>query len=183
VYVVDSAGALLVTETRERVRALRGALSDSVAVGFHAHNNLGLSVANTLAAIEEGATWVDGSSCGLGAGAGNTPTEVLAAVLNKMQTPTGIDLFRIMDVAEDLVRPIMLHPITIDRACLAIGYAGVYSTFLHHAQRAAEKFQVDARDILIELGRRRTVGGQEDMIVDVAVELSQQKADQMKAVH
>jgi 4-hydroxy-2-oxovalerate aldolase len=175
VYVVDSAGALLVTDTRERVRALRGALSDSVAVGFHAHNNLGLSVANTLAAIEEGATWVDGSTCGLGAGAGNTPIEVLAAVLNKMQADTGIDLFRLMDVAEDLVRPIMRHPITIDRACLTIGYAGVYSTFLHHAQRAAEQFQVDARDILLELGRRKTVGGQEDMIVDVAVELSQQK--------
>lgn len=181
VYVVDSAGALLETETRERVRALREALSDRVAVGFHAHNNLGLSVASTLAAIEEGATWVDGTTCGLGAGAGNTPTEVLAAVLNKMQTETGIDLFRLMDVAEDLVRPIMLHPPTIDRACLTIGYAGVYSTFLHHAQRAAEQFQVDARDILIELGRRKTVGGQEDMIVDVAVELSQRKARQAKA--
>lgn len=175
VYVVDSAGALLVHETRERVRALRDALAESVAVGFHGHNNLCLSVANTLAAVEEGATWVDGTTCGLGAGAGNTPTEVLVAVLKKLGFETGIDLFRLMDVAEEMVRPIMLHPITIDRSCLTIGYAGVYSTFLLHAQRAAEKFHVDARDILIELGRRKTVGGQEDMIVDVAVELSRQK--------
>lgn len=176
VYVVDSAGTLLVQEARERVRALREALSDSVEVGFHGHNNLCLSVANTLAAIEEGATWVDGSTCGLGAGAGNTPTEVLVAVLKKLHLETGIDLFQLMDIAEDMVRPIMLHQTTIDRACLTIGYAGVYSTFLLHAQRAAEKFHVDARDILVELGRRKTVGGQEDMIVDVAVELSQQRA-------
>lgn len=182
VYVVDSAGAMLEREARERVRALRAALSDRVAVGFHAHNNLGLSVANTLAAIEEGATCVDGTTCSLGAGSGNTPTEVLAAVLSKMDVDTGIDLFRLMDVAEDVVRPIMPHTPTIDRACLTIGYAGVYSTFLHHTQRAAEQFQVDARDILIELGRRKTVGGQEDMIVDVAIELSRQKAGQAKPV-
>ncbi len=175
VYIVDSAGALLVTETRERVRALRDALSDSTAVGFHGHNNLCLSVANTLVAIEEGATWIDGSTCGLGAGSGNTPTEVLVAVLKKMNLETGVDLFRLMDVAEEMVRPIMLHPTTIDRACLTIGYAGVYSTFLRHAERAAEKFHVDARDILVELGRRKTVGGQEDMIVDVAVELSERQ--------
>jgi 4-hydroxy-2-oxovalerate aldolase len=182
VYVVDSAGALLVAEARERVRALRQALSDSVEVGFHGHNNLCLSVANTLAAIEEGATWVDGSACGLGAGSGNTPTEVLVAVLQKLHLETGIDLFRLMDVAEEMVRPIMLHPTAIDRACLTIGYAGVYSTFLHHAQRAAEQFHVDAREILIELGRRKTVGGQEDMIVDVAVELAQQKTRREKTV-
>ncbi len=178
VYVVDSAGALLIHETRERVRALRQALSPSVEVGFHGHNNLCLSVANTLAAIEEGATWVDGSTCGLGAGSGNTPTEVLVAVLKRMQMETGIDLFQLMDVAEEIVRPIMLHHPTIDRSCLTIGFAGVYSTFLLHAQRAAGKFGVDARDILIELGRRRTVGGQEDMIVDVAIELARAKSQQ-----
>ncbi len=178
VYVVDSAGALLGHEAPGRGGGVGDALSDSVAVGFHAHNNLCLSVANTLAATEEGATWIDGSTCGLGAGAGNTPTEVLVAVLKKLGLETGVDLFRLMDVAEEMVRPIMLRPITIDRSCLTIGYAGVYSTFLLHAQRAAEKFHVDARDILIELGRRKTVGGQEDMIVDVAVELAQQKSQE-----
>src|SRR5262249_41924199 len=124
-----------------------------------------------------------GSTCGLGAGSGNTPTEALVAVLNKLNRETGIDLFRLMDVAEELVRPIMLHPTTIDRSSLTIGYAGVYSTFLLHAQRAAEKFHVDARDILVELGRRKTVGGQEDMIVDVAVELAQRNRSDLKSVH
>lgn len=179
VYVVDSAGALLTGEARARVRALRGALSESVEVGFHAHNNLCLSVANTVAAIEEGATRVDGSTNGLGAGAGNTPTEALVAVLNKMGIETGVDLFKLMDVAEEVVLPIMRahHVPRIDRASLTIGYAGVYSTFLLHAQRAAEKFNVDARDILVELGRRRAVGGQEDMIIDVAVELARHAAE------
>ncbi len=174
VYVVDSAGALLTEEARQRVGALRSVLSDSVEVGFHAHNNLCLSVANTLVAIEEGATRVDGSTCGLGAGAGNTPTEVLVAVLKKLGVETGIDLFKVMDIAQEMVFPIMRHEPRIDRSSLTIGYAGVYSTFLLHAQRAAEKFNVDVREILIELGRRKTVGGQEDMIVDVAVELSRQ---------
>lgn len=184
VYVVDSAGALLTSETRERVRALREALSDSVEVGFHAHNNLCLSVANTVAAIEEGATRVDGSTCGLGAGAGNTPTEALVAVLNKMGFETGIDLFKLMDLAEDVVLPIMRphHVPRIDRGSLTMGYAGVYSTFLLHANRAAEKFNVDPRDILVELGRRKAVGGQEDMIIDVAVELSQQKSEKMMTI-
>jgi 4-hydroxy 2-oxovalerate aldolase len=171
VYVVDSAGALTTPEARERVRTLRQTLS--IEVGFHAHNNLSLAVANSLAAIEEGATWIDASTCGLGAGAGNTQTEVLAAVLAKLGYETGIDLYRLMDVAEELVKPIMPRPQVIDRASLTIGYAGVYSTFLLHAQRAAEKFRVDPRDILLELGQRRMVGGQEDMIIDVAVELAE----------
>lgn len=173
VYVVDSAGAMTTPEARERVRALCDALSCEV--GFHAHNNLSLAVANSLAAIEEGARQVDGSACGLGAGAGNAMTEVLVAVLEKLGIETGIDLFKIMDAAEEKVRPIMRHVPAIDRASLTLGYAGVYSTFLLHAYRAAERFGVDARDILIELGRRRCVGGQEDMIVDVAVELSNRK--------
>lgn len=172
VYVVDSAGAMTEPEARARVRALRAALRPETAVGFHAHNNLSLAVSNTLAAIEEGATQVDGSTCGLGAGAGNTMTEVLVAVCEKLGIETGVDLFAIMDVAEERVRPIMKHVPKIDRASLTIGYAGVYSTFLLHAYRAAEKFNVDPREILVELGRRRVVGGQEDMIVDVAVELA-----------
>jgi 4-hydroxy-2-oxovalerate aldolase len=178
VYVVDSAGAMLTDEARERVRALRAALSETVEVGFHAHNNLCLSVSNTVVAIQEGATRVDGSTNGLGAGAGNTPTEALVAVLKRMKIETGIDLFKLMDVAEEVVLPIMRerHVPRIDRASLTIGYAGVYSTFLLHAHRAAEKFNVDARDILVELGRRKAVGGQEDMIIDVAVELARQKA-------
>lgn len=179
VYVVDSAGALTEPEARARVRALRAALKSETEVGFHAHNNLSLAVSNTVAAIEEGATRVDGSTCGLGAGAGNAMTEALVAVLDKLGIETGIDLFKIMDVAEDKVRPIMQHMPKIDRASLTIGYAGVYSTFLLHAYRAAERFQVDARDILIELGRRKVVGGQEDMIVDVAVELSRRKAEEV----
>src|SRR5712691_678318 len=182
VYVVDSAGALLTNEARERVRALRTTLSESVEVGFHAHNNLCLSVANTVAAIEEGATRVDGSANGLGAGAGNTPTEALVAVLDKLGIETGIDLFKLMDVAEDVVLPIMRHVPRIDRASLTMGYAGVYSTFLLFANRAAEKFKVDARDILVELGRRKAVGGQEDMIIDVAVELSRKMAEETMAV-
>jgi 4-hydroxy 2-oxovalerate aldolase len=180
VYVVDSAGAMTEPEVRARVRALRGALRAETEVGFHAHNNLGLAISNSVAAIEEGATRVDGSTCGLGAGAGNAMTEVLVAVLEKVGVETGIDLFKIMDVAEEVVRPIMRHVPRIDRASLTIGYAGVYSTFLLHAYRAAERFQVDARDILIELGRRKVVGGQEDMIVDVAVELSRRKAEEMQ---
>jgi 4-hydroxy 2-oxovalerate aldolase len=176
VYVVDSAGAMVTPEARERVRALRQALH--VDVGFHAHNNLSLAVANSLAAIEEGATHIDASTCGLGAGAGNTQTEVLAAVLNRLGYETTVDLSRLMDVAEEEVKPIMLRPQIIDRDSLTIGYAGVYSTFLLHAKRAAKQFGVDSRALLEELGRRRMVGGQEDMILDVAVELAQAKRAQ-----
>jgi 4-hydroxy 2-oxovalerate aldolase len=176
IYVVDSAGAQLVDQARQRVRALRHALEPKTEVGFHAHNNLGLAVGNSLVAIEEGATRIDGSTCGLGAGAGNTQTEALVAVLDRMGIETGIDLFKIMDVAEEVVYPIMRqrHIPRIDRGSLTIGYAGVYSTFLLFAQQAAEKFGVEARDILVELGKRKMVGGQEDMIIDVAVELANQ---------
>ncbi|HEY8343098.1 MAG TPA: 4-hydroxy-2-oxovalerate aldolase [Calditerricola sp.] len=174
VYVVDSAGALLPHEVRDRVRALRDALTCEV--GFHGHNNLGLAVANTLVAMEEGATWLDGSLCGLGAGAGNTQLEVLAAVLDRLGVETGVDLYAAMDAAEEVVKPLLPRPIVIDRDALVIGYAGVYSTFLLHARRAAEKFGVEPRDILVELGRRKTVGGQEDQIIQVAYELAQRKA-------
>jgi 4-hydroxy 2-oxovalerate aldolase len=163
-------------DARGRVAALRAALSGDVEVGIHAHNNLGSAVGNSLAAIEEGASHVDGCACGLGAGAGNTQTEVLVAALDKLGVATGIDVFKVMDVAEDLVRPIMDRPQTIDRAGLTLGYAGVYSSFLLHAERAAERFGVEVREILLECGRLRTVGGQEDMIVDIAAELARAKA-------
>jgi 4-hydroxy 2-oxovalerate aldolase len=175
VYVTDSAGAMTIPEARARVAALREALSCQV--GLHAHNNLSLAVANSLAAIEEGATQIDGCLCGLGAGAGNCPSEILVAVCDRLGIPTGVDPLAVMDAAEEVVRPIMPRPQVIDRSGLLLGYAGVYSSFLLHAERAAERFGVDAKDILIELGRRKVVGGQEDMIVDVAVELAG-KADE-----
>lgn len=173
VYITDSAGALLPDGVRERVSALRSTLKCDV--GFHAHNNLGVAVSNTIAAIEEGASVVDACLCGFGAGAGNTQLEVLVAVLDKLGYETGVDLYKIMDAAEEVARPLLKRPPVIDRASLAIGYAGVYSSFLLHAFRASERFGVDARDILMELGRRKVVGGQEDMIVDVAVELAKQR--------
>jgi len=179
VYVVDSAGALLPTTVRERIRALRNAVK--VDVGFHGHNNLSMAVANSLAAIEEGARWIDGCTCGMGAGSGNTATEVLAAVLDKMGYATSIDLWKIMDVAEDLVKPIMLKPVRIGKASLTMGYAGIYSSFLLHAEKAAQQFGVDSRDILMEIGRRKAVGGQEDMIVEVAMALAEKKKESARA--
>jgi len=172
VYVVDSAGHMTMGDVRDRVRALKDALKPGTQVGIHAHNNLSLAVANSLAALEEGVEQVDACTRGLGAGAGNTPTEVMVAVAERLGYETGIDPLAIMDVAEDVVAPIMARPQMIDRATLSLGYAGVYSSFLLHAERAAARFGVDARSILLELGRRRIVGGQEDMIVDVALELS-----------
>jgi 4-hydroxy 2-oxovalerate aldolase len=172
VYVVDSAGAMLPDDARARVSILKSNFI-TAKVGFHAHENLGLAVGNTLAAIEEGATLIDGTLCGLGAGAGNAAIEVLVAVLDRLGYETGIDLYRIMDAAETVMRPRMPRPQVVDRASLALGYAGVYSSFLLHTYRAAERFMVDTMDILIELGKRRVVGGQEDMIIDVAYELSQ----------
>jgi 4-hydroxy 2-oxovalerate aldolase len=175
VYVVDSAGAMTPDDVRRRVAALRQALDPGVEVGIHAHNNLGVAIGNSLAAIGEGAGTVDGCACGLGAGAGNTQTEVLVAALDKLGIATGIDVLGVMDVAEDLVRPIMDRPQTIDRAALVLGYAGVYSSFLLHAQRAAARFGVPVRDILLECGRLGTVGGQEDMIVDIAAGLASRR--------
>ncbi|ABB15464.1 4-hydroxy-2-oxovalerate aldolase [Carboxydothermus hydrogenoformans] len=170
VYITDSAGAMTPYDVKVRIEAVKAAVS--VPVGFHAHNNLGLAIGNTLAAIEAGATYVDGTARGLGAGAGNSQTEILVAVLAKLGYETGVDLYKIMDVAEEVVAPKMRRPQIVDKAALSLGYAGVYGSFLLHAMRAAEKFKVDVRDILIELGRLKTVGGQEDMIVDVAYELS-----------
>ena len=174
VYVVDSAGAMTIDAARARVGLLKQHLSCQV--GLHAHNNLTLAVANSLAALDEGADQLDGCTTGLGAGAGNCPTEILVAVCDRSGIPTGVDVLALMDAAQDVVRPLRPEQGVIDRNGLLLGYAGVYGSFLLHAQRAAERFGVDAKDILLELGRRKVVGGQEDMIIDVAVELSKQAA-------
>ncbi|AIE79231.1 4-hydroxy-2-oxovalerate aldolase [Bacillus cereus] len=175
VYVTDSAGALLPHEVRERIRALRQSLN--IEIGFHGHNNLSVAVANTITAIEEGATRIDGSVRCLGAGAGNAQTEVLLAVLDRMGYKLDIDLYKMMDVAEEIVAPLLPVPQEIQKSSLVMGYAGVYSSFLLHAERAAQRFKVDTRDILIELGKRKVVGGQEDMILDVAAELAKIKME------
>jgi 4-hydroxy 2-oxovalerate aldolase len=173
VYVVDSAGALVPGTAAARVEALRDALDADTEVGFHAHNNLGCGVGNALAAVDAGATWLDGSLRGLGAGAGNAQLEVLAAALERSGHHTNAILFALMDVAEDVVAPLMPRAQVVDKAALSLGYAGVYSSFLLHAERAGEKFGVEPRAVLMELGRRRIVGGQEDMIIDAAAELAQ----------
>lgn len=171
VYVTDSAGAMLPAEVTEKITLLKANLQCEI--GFHAHNNLGLAIGNTIAAIQAGATRIDGSIRALGAGAGNAQTEVLVAVLEKMKIQTGIDLYKIMDAAEDVVAPLLLKPQEITKGSLILGYAGVYSSFLLHAQRAAKKYSIDSRDILYKLGQLKVVGGQEDMIIDVAKQLSE----------
>jgi 4-hydroxy-2-oxovalerate/4-hydroxy-2-oxohexanoate aldolase len=171
VYCTDSAGYMLPDDVTGRVGALRSVLRADTEVGFHGHHNMAMGIANSLAAVEAGATRIDGSAAGLGAGAGNTPLEVFAAVCQRMGVETGIDLYKLVDVAEDLVVPMMDQPIRVDRDSLILGYAGVYSSFLLFAQRAAQKYGVSARDILVEMGRRRAVGGQEDLIEEVAIEL------------
>ncbi|PIC70303.1 4-hydroxy-2-oxovalerate aldolase [Sporosarcina sp. P16b] len=170
VYVTDSAGALLPHQVSERIKALRNSLD--IEVGFHAHNNLSLAVANTLAAIEGGATRIDGAVRCLGAGAGNTQTEVLLAVLDRMGVNVGIDLYKMMDLAEDIVGPLIPDTQEIKKGSLVLGYAGVYSSFLLHSERAAARFGLDPRDILMELGKLKVIGGQEDMILDVAADLA-----------
>lgn len=170
VYVVDSAGAMTIDDARRRVSAVRSAVD--VDVGIHAHNNLSLAVANSLAALDEGVDQIDGCTTGLGAGAGNCPTEVLVATCAKSGIETGIDSLRMMDAAQEAVRPIRPDQGVIDRDGLLLGYAGVYGSFLLHAKRASARYGVDTRDILLELGRRGIVGGQEDMIIDVAVQLA-----------
>jgi 4-hydroxy-2-oxovalerate/4-hydroxy-2-oxohexanoate aldolase len=172
IYCTDSAGYMLPDDVTARIALLRRELKPETEIGFHGHHNMSMGVANSLAAIEAGADRIDGSVAGLGAGAGNTPLEVFVAVLDRMGVEHGVDLYRIMDVAEDLVVPMMDQPIRIDRDALILGYAGVYSSFLLFAQRAAKKYGVSSRDILVELGRRRTVGGQEDMIEDLALDMS-----------
>jgi 4-hydroxy-2-oxovalerate/4-hydroxy-2-oxohexanoate aldolase len=171
IYCTDSAGYLLPDQVTERIALLRANLNPETQIGFHGHNNLSLGVMNSLAAIDAGAERIDGSVAGMGAGAGNTPLEVFAAVLEREKAITGIDLFAIMDVAEDIVFPMLEQPIRIDRDALTLGFAGVYSSFLLFAKRAEQRYGVSARDILVELGKRRTVGGQEDMIEDLALSM------------
>lgn len=173
VYVTDSAGALTPGGVAERIKVLRAQLVDSeTQIGFHAHQNLSLAVANSIAAVEAGADRIDVSLAGLGAGAGNTPAEAFVAVCRKLDIQVGADLYKLIDAADSVVRPLMRHPVQVDGKSLMIGFAGVYSSFLLHAERASARYAVNARDILIELGRRKMVGGQEDMIVDVALDLA-----------
>ncbi|SFA82339.1 4-hydroxy-2-oxovalerate aldolase [Collimonas sp. OK607] len=172
IYVTDSAGYMLPDDVRERLSAVREVLDPATELGFHGHHNLAMGIANSIVAVEAGATRIDAAAAGLGAGAGNTPMEVFIAVCNRMGIETGVDVFRISDVAEDIVVPLMDHPIRIDRDSLTLGYAGVYSSFLLFAKRAEKKYGVPARDILLELGRRGMVGGQEDMIEDTAITMA-----------
>ena len=175
IYITDSAGYMLPEDVKSRVAALRTALKPETEIGFHGHHNMGMGIANSIAAIEEGASRIDASVAGLGAGAGNTPLEVFAAVCERMGIETGCDLFKMMDLAEDIIVPMMEHMVRVDRASLTLGFAGVYSTFLLHAKRASERFGVPARDILVELGRQKMIGGQEDMIVDTAMTMAKER--------
>ena len=172
IYITDSAGHMLPHNVSEKLGAVRQALKPETELGFHGHHNLAMGVANSLAAIEAGCRRIDAAAAGLGAGAGNTPMEVLVAVCDLMGIDTGVDVFKIQDVAEDLVLPIMDFPIRIDRDALTLGYAGVYGSFLLFAKRASEKYGVPAREILVEMGRRGMVGGQEDMIEDTALTMA-----------
>ncbi len=172
VYATDSAGYMLPGDVTARIGLLKAKLPDGIGIGFHGHHNLAMGVANSLAAVEAGATRIDCSAAGLGAGAGNTPLEIFVAALDRLGADHGTDLYALMDVAEDVVVPMMDRPVRVDREALVLGYAGVYSSFLLFAQRAGEKYGVSPRDILVEMGRRKTVGGQEDLIEDVAMELA-----------
>ncbi|VXB12752.1 4-hydroxy-2-oxovalerate aldolase [Massilia sp. 9I] len=175
IYCTDSAGYMLPEDVKARIGLLRDRLKPETELGFHGHHNLAMGVANSVVAVEYGANRIDAAAAGLGAGAGNTPMEVFVAVCARMGIETGVDLFKIQDVADDLVVPMMDHAIRIDRDSLTLGYAGVYSSFLLFAKRAEAKYKVPARELLIELGRRGMVGGQEDMIEDTALTMARER--------
>jgi 4-hydroxy 2-oxovalerate aldolase len=176
VYVVDSAGALVLSDAQARVQALVNEIGAQAGVGFHGHQNLSLGVANSVLAYQAGATQVDGALCALGAGAGNAPTEVLVATFSRLGISTGVDVDEVLAAAEEVVRPIIPRLPWMDRSSVVQGYAGVYSSFLLHAQRAAERYDVPAHAILTRVGEAGYVGGQEDMIIDVALQLAAEKA-------
>jgi 4-hydroxy 2-oxovalerate aldolase len=171
-YVVDSAGAMILDEAGQRVAALVAEVGSDAQVGFHGHDNLGIAVANSVLAVRAGAVQIDGSTRGFGAGAGNTRNEVFAAVCDRLGIRTGVDVLALIDAAEDVVRPVMDQECIIDRLSLVMGYAGVYSSFLRHAYRAAEQYGVRGADILIKCGEAQLVGGQEDQIISIAAELA-----------
>ena len=176
VYVVDSAGALVLEDVSDRVSALKAELGDDAQVGFHGHENLDLAVANSVMAVRAGAKQIDGSVRRFGAGAGNSPVEALVGVFDKIGVKTGIDFFDVLDAAQDVVAPVMGQECQLDRNAMTIGYAGVYSSFLKHAVRQAERYDVPAHELLLRAGQRKLIGGQEDQLIDIALEIQREKA-------